>query len=169
LPSSISIALTNPEIANGIGWGNDLAAHEIRRCIGALVVNTLAADINSRTNPISNVELECLSIILGTKSDVMLLLRHPGTIEFTNILFLTLAKIDSSGSVGVSSDVLDAVQQTFGTLTQALPAELNAMMRLDQTNTLLNVSDGQCEFVLLIPSYFLKMHVRNLIFQVWIV
>jgi hypothetical protein len=65
---------------------HDLVVHVIGRCVGALVVNKLAADINSRNNPVRDDELACLSAILGTKSDdVMLLLSHPGAIEFTNM------------------------------------------------------------------------------------
>ncbi len=52
LPSYICIAFANPEIANSIGRSNDFVAHEIGRCVRALVVNTLAADTNSRNVPV---------------------------------------------------------------------------------------------------------------------
>jgi hypothetical protein len=150
LPFDITIAFANPEIADGKAWANDLVAHEIGRCVGALIVNKLAADIDLRTNPIRDVELECLSAILGIKSsDIMLLLRHPGAIEFANIVFLSMAAIDSSASTRVPSDFPDVVQQTFGILSQALPAELNTTIRLDQKDTLMNASDGQCKVILL--------------------
>jgi len=148
LPSSICIAFAKPEIANSIVWSDDLGAHEIGRCAGALVVNKLAADINSRTNPIRNVELECLSAILGIKSDdVVLLLRHPGAIEFMNMVSLAWPNIDFSASARDPSDVPAVVQQTFDILSQALPAELNATMR-DQTDALMAVSDGQCQLLI---------------------
>ena len=152
LPSYICIAFTNPEIANSIGRSNDLVAHETGRCAGALVVNKLAADINSRTDPIRDVELRCISAILGIETrDAIRLLRHRGAIEFTNIVFLALADIDSasagnlSASANIPSDVPDAVHQTFAILCQALPAELDAAIRLDQRDTLMN---GQFELVL---------------------
>ena len=152
LPSYICTAFANPEIANSIGRSNDLAAHEIGRCAGALVVNKLAANIKSRTDPIRDVELRCISAILGIKTgDAMRLLRHRDAIEFTNIVFLALADIDSasadipSASAGIPSDVPEAVHQTFAILCQALPAELNAAIRLDQRDPLIN---GQFELVL---------------------
>ena len=126
----------------------NLAARMIGRCVEALVVNKLAADINSRDVPVSNDELACLSAILGTKSnDVMLLLNHPGAIEFTNMVFLASDDFYSTDGT-MPSFALDVVQQTSSALSQALPPEFDAKMRLNQTNTLMNVSDGQCELVL---------------------
>jgi hypothetical protein len=153
LPSYFFIALTNPEVTRRIRAQRDPAISVIGRCVEALIVNKLAVDITSRTDPIRNVELECLSAILGIKSDdVMLLLSHPGAIEFTNIVFLARASIDSFAST-MPSNVLDVVQQTSSALSQTLP-ELKAETRLSQTDTLMNVSDGQCELVLLVPSVF---------------
>ena len=127
----------------------DLAVHVIGRCIGVLVVNKLSADINSRNVPVSSDELACLSTILGTNSDdVMLLLSRPGAIEFTNMVFLTL---DDSYSVTlgtVPSYMLDVVHQTSNALSRALPSELNAKMPLDQTILTMNISDGECGLVL---------------------
>ncbi len=148
-PSYICIAFTNPEMTRRIREKRDLAVCVIGRCVVALVVNKLAADINSRNVPASNAELACLSAILGTKSDdLMLLLSHPGAIEFTNMVFLALDDFYSFPLGTVPSYVLDVVQQTSSTLSRSLPPELNAEMRLNQTDTLMNVSDGQCELVL---------------------
>ena len=152
LPSYICVAFANSEIANGMGRCNDLVAHEIGRCAGALIVNKLVVDINSnsRTDPIGDVELRCLSTILGIKtSDVTRFLLHPGAIELTNIVFLALADIDSV-STCMPPDVLGAVQQTFAILCQALPDGLNAAMQLDQKDTLMN---GQYELTLYSRSY----------------
>jgi hypothetical protein len=125
-----------------------LAVHVIGRCVEALVVNKLVVDISARNGVASNVERACLSAILGTKSDdVLLLLRNQGAIELTNIVFLAWANIDSSDSASVPSDVLDVVHQTFTILSQVLPAELNTAMQLDQTDVLINVPGGQCEFI----------------------
>ena len=147
LPSYFCIAFTNPAMTSRIRQQRDFAVRVIGRCVEALVVSKLAA--NSRNVPINNDELECLSVILCTKiDDVMLLLRYPGAIEFTNIVFLVWAIIDSSASASMPPDIMDVVQQTSDILSQALPVELNATMRLDQTDTLMNISNGQCELVL---------------------
>src|ERR1700677_2527717 len=91
LPPFVCVAFTNPEMTHRIRKQRDLAVRVIGRCVEALVVNKLAADIHSRSTPVSSDELACLSAILGTKScDMMLLLNHPGAIEFTNMIFLAL-------------------------------------------------------------------------------
>ena len=146
LPSYVYITFASPAVTYRIRKHTGLDVDLIGRCVEALIVNKLAGDINSRNIPVNVNELECLSVILCTKSDdVMLLLRYPGAIEFTNMVFLAWAIIGHSSSAGVPSDVLDVVQQTFGILSQAFPVELNARMRLD---TLMNISNGQCELVL---------------------
>ena len=148
LGGSSCITLTNPEMIHRINEQHDLTVRMIGRCVEALVVNKLAADIKSRGIPICNSELACLSAILGTKShDVMLLLNHPGAIEFTNMTFLALDNFDSA-SARVSPDVLDVVQETFGIISRALPADLNVAMPLDQTYTRMNICDGQYVLVL---------------------
>ncbi len=148
LPSYVCIAFTNPEMTRRIREQRDLAVRVIGRCIEALVVNKLAADIKSRDIPVSKDELACLSAILGSNSDdMMVLLNHPGAIEFTNMIFLALGDLYFPRLDTVPSYVLDVVQQTSSALSQALPPEFNAEMRLNQTNTL-SVSDGQCELIL---------------------
>ncbi len=147
LPSYVCIAFANPEMTRRIREERDPAGRVIGRSVEALVVNKLAADINSCNVPVSNDsdELACLSGILGAKSeDVMLLLSHPGAIEFTNMVFLALDDLYSSPLGTVSSYVLDVVQHTFSALSQALPPELNTEMRLNRIDTLMNASDGQC-------------------------
>ncbi|KAH9031274.1 hypothetical protein EDB84DRAFT_171890 [Lactarius hengduanensis] len=160
LPSYICIAFANPEISNSTGWISDLVTHDIGRCAGALVVNKLAADINSRNVPANDV-LACLSAILGTKSlDVTLLLRHPGAIEFTNMVFLALDDFYFVTIIRtVPSYLLDVIQQTSSALSQALPPELNAKMRLNQTDT--NVSDGPCTRTLILSLLSKDAHQRH--------
>ena len=137
-----------PEITCRVQTEEDSGVRVIGSCFGALIVNKLAADINSRNVPVSKDELACLSTILRTRSDdVMLLLLHPGAIEFTNILLLAWAQIDPCASGQVPWDVPDVVQETFGILFQALPAELNATMQLKQTDTFMNISDGPYNLV----------------------
>jgi hypothetical protein len=148
LPSYICLAFTNPEMTRRIlgESSSGFAVHAIGRCVQALVVNKLAAEINARNVPASNVELACLTAILGTTSDnVALLLRHQGAIELTNIAFLSWDNIDSSDSV--PSDDLDVLHRTFAILSQALPAELDNKVGLDHKGDLLNAPDGQCELL----------------------
>ena len=144
-------AFTNLVITGHIHEEHDPAVRVIGRCVGALVANKLAADIISRNVLVSDETLKCLSVILGIKIDgVRLLLRHPGAIEFMNVVFLSLDDFDPFASAGVplDSDVADVAQQTFDVLSRALPAELSAAMQLDQTGTLMNISNGQCELIL---------------------
>ena len=148
LPSYIFIAFTNPEMTRRIREEHDLAVRVIGRCVEALVVNKLAADIKSRRTPVSKDELACLLAILGTKSDVKLLLKRPGAIDFTNMIFLALDDFYSSTLETVPSYVLTVVQETFIFLSRALPPEWNTKMRRIQEDSLKNVSDGQCELIL---------------------
>jgi hypothetical protein len=146
LPSYVYGAFTIPAIAQRIHEHRDLSVRVIGRCAAALVASKLAADINSRIGPIGYDELACLSANLGIKGDdAMLLLRHPGAIEFTNIVFLLMANIDSSASTRVPLDLPNVLQQTFGILSQALPAELNVTTRLSQTDSPINALGGQYE------------------------
>jgi hypothetical protein len=144
LPPFVCVAFTNPEMTLRIRRQRDLAVRIIGRCVEALVVNKLAADIHSRSAPVSNEELACLSAILGTKShDMMLLLNHPGAVEFTNMIFFALDDSDTTHET-VPSYVMDVIQQTSSALSRVLPPELKAKMRIDQTNTMINLSDGEC-------------------------
>ncbi len=149
LPSYFRVAFTNPETRH-LREQSDLAVRVIGRCVELLVVNKLAADINSRNVVlVSNDELVSLSAILDTKSDdVVPLLHHPGAIEFTNMVFLAFDDFYSLPFETVPPYVMDVVQQTSSSLSQTLPPELNTEMRPNQTYPLMNGSDGQCELIL---------------------
>jgi hypothetical protein len=163
LPSSVYVVFTNSVMTQGIREHHDLTVRVIGRCVGALVASKLAADINSGYVSAGDDELACISAILGTTSnDVVLLLRHPGAIELTNIVFLASANNDTA-SARVSSEVLDVVQQAFGVLSQELPAELNATMRLDQKDTMVNTSGSQCNFILLSCLYGLHVYISDFV------
>ena len=151
LPSYVFITFTNPEMTRRIREEGDLAVRVIGRCVEAFVVNKLATDIKSRRTLVSNDELACLSAILGTKSDdVKRLLKRPGAIDFTNMIFLALDDFYSMTLETVPSYVLTVVQETFIFLSRALPPEWNAKMRRIQEDSLMlmNVSDGRCELIL---------------------
>ena len=143
LPSYIYIAFTEPRITQCILGKGDIAAHVIGRCVGALVVTKLVADINARNLPVSDAESACLTAILGDDyQDVTHWSSLPGAIQFLNIVFLISDNIiDDSWSP--TSDVLDVVQETFCILSQALPAPLNAQMQLDLTDALMVISEGR--------------------------
>ena len=144
LPSYVYVTFIHPGITHRILEKGDFAAHVTRRCIGAFVMIKLAANINSRTVQVSSAELACLSAVLRTGSqDVTHLLSHPGTIQFAIMVFLINDIFDDFWSP--TSDVLDVVLQTFSILSQALPAQLDAEMRLDLTDTLTDVSQGWFE------------------------
>ena len=148
--SYICVAFSSPNMICRIREQRDPSACSIGQCVGALVVNKLVADLNSRDDSISDVELECISAILGTMNDeVVLLLRHQGVMELTN--FLTLANIVNFASARIPSDVLLTIQQTLDVLYRALPAESSVKKQLsdlNQVDILMNVSDGQSEHVL---------------------
>lgn len=164
LPSYVSVAFTNPEMSRRICKQRDLAIREMGRCVGALVVNKLAADVNSLKVLAHDDEIACISSITGTNSDaVKLLLTHTGAVELTNLVFLALDDSDDSSPGTVPTYLLDVVQQTFSALSHDLPRELREdMIRLTRTDTLMNGSDSECELVLsLLCVYCLKMHVRD--------
>ena len=170
LPSYVCIAFGNPEMTHRIREERDLAVRVIGRCVEAFVVNKLATDIKSRRTLVSNDalvsndELACLSAILGTKSeDVKVMLKYPGAIEFTNMVFLALDDFYSFTLETMPLYVLEVIQGTFSSLSQALPPELNTEMRPKQTVCLMGVSDSQCELSLQSHFYRLKMHVRYII------
>ena len=164
LPSYVYGAFANPEMTRRIHQDTDLTIGVIGRCVEALVVNKLAADINSRNNahvPVNDDALACLSTILGTKSDdLTLLLRHPGAIELTNMIFLASHDIRGHILKGERVDMLVVVKQTSSSLLRALPPDFSVKM---ETETLMNVSDGQFKLVHSFLLYRLTMHLRDLI------
>lgn len=144
LPSYVCIAFANPELTRRINEECDLAVRVIGRCVGALVVNKLVTDIKSRRIPVSRDELTCLSAVLGTRSDdVKLLLDNSGAIELTNMAFLALDDFYTLTLDTVPLYVLSVIEETFGFLSRALPPGLSAAMRQIQTDSVMNVSDGQ--------------------------
>ncbi|KAH9071588.1 hypothetical protein EDB83DRAFT_2364817 [Lactarius deliciosus] len=89
----------------------DPTVRVIGRCVGALVVNKLAADINSRDIPVADDELACLSTILDTETnDVRLCLGRPGTIELVNLDFPRVGLLDLTNAlVDVPDDKFERV------------------------------------------------------------
>src|SRR6266702_2002380 len=159
LPSYIYTAVANPEITRRIREEGDIAVHVIRRCVGALVVNKLAADVNSRTVPVNDAELACLSSILDSESrDVRLCLTQPGIVELVNMASFALGNVGSLNVSNVPPNPRIVLQQTIGILLKALPAQENAELKSDQTVALSNISDDRFEHTIVSRLYgFLKI------------
>ncbi|KAH9031275.1 hypothetical protein EDB84DRAFT_1492632 [Lactarius hengduanensis] len=144
LPSSVCAAFTNPEMTHRIRKHTDHAVRMIGHCVEALVVNKLAADINSRNVPVSDdeldLELDCLSAIIGTEShDVRLCLSQSGTVELVNLASLALGDFSPSRADQMPPDTRSVLHQTLAILSQALPAQRNAEpLPLDQRVALIN-------------------------------
>ncbi|KAH9026097.1 hypothetical protein EDB84DRAFT_1440213 [Lactarius hengduanensis] len=133
-----------PVITRRILDEDDITVDVIRHCIGALVVNKLATDINARALPVNDEELACLSSILGTDGqDVTRLLSHPGAIQFVNMGFFAKKDIFVLPFKGATSGVPDMVLQTFSILSRTLPAQLNKEMWLNLTDILTHISKGR--------------------------
>ena len=127
----------------------DLPTGVIGCCVEALVVNKLIADINSRNAPVSKKDLACLSTILRTNiDDVTLWLAQPGAIELWGIANLLSDVVCSLITNAGPLDVLDVVQQTLDLVSQALPAEKIVQLQLDQTVSLINVSNGNFDRII---------------------
>jgi hypothetical protein len=146
LPSSVYVAFANPEMTRRIRKQQDLAARTIGHCIGALVVNKLTGDINSRNVPASGEELACISAILGTQShDVRFCLSRPGTIELLNLTSLASGDVSSFHTYQMLPNMHSLFQETLDTVSQALPAQVTARLPLNEVVALANVSDNNFE------------------------
>ena len=146
LPSYIYIAFANPEMTRRIRKHSSLTVRVIGRCVNALVVNKLAADINSHNVLVSEDELTSLATILGSEShDVRLCLNQPGIIELVNLASLTLGDVSSLLADQMPPDTRSVFQQTLGIISQALPAQTTAELSRDQMVALYNVSDDKSE------------------------
>ena len=165
LPPYLCIAFSSPEMTGRMREERDLTVRVIGRCIEALVVCKLTADIKSRTGnayPRSH-ELACLSGILGTDcGNINAFFKYAGAIEFTNMVFLALDDIYSFTLETMPLYAVEMVQETFNSLSRALPESL-AKMRPKKTSCLMGVSESQFELVLRSHFYHLKMFVRHLI------
>ena len=143
LPLCVCISFINPQMTRRLREERSLAVRAMGRCVGALVVSKLSMDIEPRDHQIPGDELRlaCLSAVLGTKSDdVMILLC--GAVEFRTMVFLALDNFPSFADQTAPSCTLYVVQETFVTLSRA-PAEWDTVMSLDLPDTLMSVSDGQ--------------------------
>lgn len=146
LPSYVLIVFTNPGTIHRIREEHDPAVRVIGRCVEALVANRLAAGISSRNVLVNNDELACLSAILGTEShDVRLCLSQPGIIELVNLASLVLGDVSSLRASQLPPDARTVFQQTLDIVAQALPAQGDSDIPLNQTVALANVPDDRFE------------------------
>ncbi|KAH9169502.1 hypothetical protein EDB89DRAFT_2072903 [Lactarius sanguifluus] len=135
LPSYFRDLLASPEITRRVRVEEDSGVCVIGRCFGALVVNKLSADINSRpiTVSVPNEELVCLSTILDTEGhDVGLLLRQPGAIVIANMISFFDVSTFKLVAATIPSDALEVVQQSLDILFQVLPTQESAELQSDR-------------------------------------
>jgi hypothetical protein len=151
LPSYVWIAFSNPKTTRWIREQSDLFVQVIGRCVEALVVNKLVAGINSRNVPVSNDEMACLSVILGSSQsdDVRLCLNQPGTVELINLASLTLGDMSSLSIDKMSPDLRSVFQQTLDILSQTLMAQGNSDLPLDHTFSPTHFSDDYSDRILI--------------------
>ena len=157
LPSYLYVFFSHPRVTRFIIWKGDITAHVIRRCFGALIIHKLSVDIRARTLPISDAELECITSILDTTNqDVTNLVGHPGAVQIANMVYFMSDIAYDSILFTTTSHVLDVVQQTLRFVSQALPAPLNAHMRLVLTESSLDFSKGRFKLISHSYIYYLK-------------
>ena len=142
LPSYLYNTFTHPRITRFILEKGNLAARVTRRCVGALIVNKLVADIKSGAILANDAELGCLSAILHSESyDVRLCLAQPGIIELVNVASLVLGHVDSFKVSAVLLDLREMLQQTLRILSQAVPPQDNTEIHADQAAMLYHIPD----------------------------
>ena len=142
LPSYFYIAFTHTGITRRIYGGNDITAHVTGRCVGALVIDKLVADIKSGTIPVNDAVIACISDILHSESrDVRLCLNQPGIVELVNMASLVLGYVDSFKVSDVPLDLHKVLQQTLVILSQAVPPQENTGIHSDQAAVLSHISD----------------------------
>jgi hypothetical protein len=147
LPAYFSNSLM-PEITPRVRTEVDSGVRVLGRCFEALIVNKLAADIDSRISAIRDTELACLSAILGTKSrDVELYFSRPGAVALANLISFVF--VDTSIFSTIPSDSLDVVQQTLGILSQPLSTQESTELKSYQPIAIINASNGNLERILL--------------------
>ncbi|KAI9447497.1 hypothetical protein H4582DRAFT_7031 [Lactarius indigo] len=99
LPSFVRITLTNQEVTWRIHTARDINARVTGRCFGALIVNKLVDNFNSRTsfsNGVYDADLACISSILGTAPSEILRWPHPSAvIKLLNVVSLMSGEIET--------------------------------------------------------------------------
>src|SRR6266404_1811856 len=162
LPSYVYVAFTNPAMAHPKPRHSDLTCRVMIHCIRALVVNKLAAVVNSRTDPIGDEELACLAAILDLQSsDVELCLRQPGTIELVVMASLAFGYLDSEGAIDVPPDAHDVLQDTLDIISQSLPAQEDVELDHSQTAALVDISGDKFVRVIVLCFYDLLKTCRR--------
>ena len=171
LPSYFPSMLASPEITVPLKDEQDLS-RVVGRCLSALVIMKLVADVRSRPDPYSQAnreELLCFATTFDKEwfaPDLMSHLseywhcdtdelreglRPLGAIDLINVVFFAC---DHSGFLladteRVPSYVVDVIRQTLSIISQALPAEINTKLELDQMYSRANViSDSKYELTL---------------------
>ena len=150
LPLYFSNALV-PEITRRVQVEEDFGVRMMGRCFEALIVNKLAADLDSRVGSVKCVELACLSLILGIKShDTTLYLNQPNTVALANVISFSFEKIGTISNT-FPSYALDVVQQTLDILSRSFSGSTTQStgLHFDQPIPIICGSDGKFETILL--------------------
>ena len=140
LPPHLYLSFT-PPVTHFFLEGSDIVARVTRRCVGALIVNKLVADIKLGTIPANDAELVCLSTILHSESrDVRLCLTQPGVIELVNVASFVLGHVHSFKAHAELLDLREMLQHTLGILSQAVSPQENTEIHADQEAVLSHIS-----------------------------
>jgi hypothetical protein len=122
-----TIGVASAEFIHLFQTEQDRDSRVMGRCIGALAVMKLMADVRSHSDSrfqIGNDELACLSIILGTGSDdVKYCLEWPDAVELASVASLALGDFGSLGANGFGRIVKEVGTGTFAIPSQTLRAE----------------------------------------------
>ena len=168
LPSYFPSTLASLKVIRLIGLEEDPVCRVVGRCLIALIVSKLVADVNPRFKSyleVSNEELLCLAAAFNPEELYTLhespssemenqlwefreKLESPGVIELLNIVYFacddpTYLAVDTAW---MPSYTLGVIRQTFSILSRALPAEINIELELDQIYSQDNVSsESKCK------------------------
>ncbi|KAH9056351.1 hypothetical protein EDB87DRAFT_1237813 [Lactarius vividus] len=129
LPTFVRITLASPGITRRIHTAKDINARVIGRCFGALIVNKLVDDFQSRTSFHSGVydaELACISSILDTMPGELLRWSNPSAaIKLLNVVSLMSGEIETlftepTPMGRTPTDILNIIQQTINIINPDL-------------------------------------------------
>ena len=122
-----TVGVASPEFIHLFHTEQDYDSRVMGRCMGALSVMKLTTNMRSRSDScvqISNDELTCLSIILGTGCDDMKsCLEWPDAVELATIASLALGDFGPFGDYGFNWEVREVTSGTIAIISRTLPVE----------------------------------------------
>ena len=122
-----TLGVASPEFIHLFQSEQDRNSRVMGRCMGALAVMKLMAEVRSNSDlrfQIGNDVLACLSTILNTESDDMkYCLECPDAVELATIASLVLGDFGPFGVFGLKQIVEEVVRGTYAILCKAPPTE----------------------------------------------